>query len=318
MLKRFLNLSGKLIPRRPVKFKNSTEWCRSHFQMVSSDSLPYVVKQNLKKFGENSSRINISEITDQKRQIITYCIQLNNQTREELLNSSYVKTVALPNMVHPDPKEQTLGIVIYVKNNITYQNEVPLGELSVYRPHKYLQLSNVNFFYRFSNSYNTFVGRGSYRLCGTKFDVEILRTKNDNVRIHGQSSDPVDVDNIEMTFGMEQAGERMLKVLKTYGVFSLRIMKPKVEMYLSRTISAKFSGHSHVEKVKTIAKTEILVGKMYQKYLLTTGMIFNDIPLGKFVSSFSGVYLRYLDLFHGKSGINKVKYRQQNSSISYR
>lgn len=299
--------SGKLVPQRPVLFNNSSDWCKTKYEMTSSDLLPTVVKQKLEKFGENRSRINIGEMTDDKGHVEKYCIQLKDKTPQGLFNSSYMKTVALPNMVRPDPEGLVSGIVVFVNSNISYQTEIPLGELSVYRPHKYLQLSNVKFSYRSTSSHNTFVGRGNYILCGSKFDVEIARTKEDNVRVHGQSPDPVDVDKIELTFGTELASERMLKVLKTYGVFSLRIMKPNVEMYLSRTVSAKFSGLSYVEKFKTNAKTEILVGKLYKKYLLTTGMIFNDIPLGTFISSFTGVYLRYLDMFQAKNGNNKVR-----------
>ena len=217
-----------------------------------------------------------------------------------------MKTVTLPNMIHPDPDGLLSGMVVYVKNNRSYQTELPLGSLSVYRPHKYLQLSDVTFSYRSTASHATFVGRGNYKLCGSRFDVEIARTTEDRVRIHGQSSDPVDVDKIELTFGVEQASERMLKILKTYGVFALRITKPAVEMYLSKTVSAKFSGHAYVEKFNTNAKTEILVGKLYKNYLLTTGMTFNHMPLGKFVSSFSGVYVRYLDTFAANDGNNKV------------
>ncbi len=275
--------------------------------MTSSNLIPTVVKQSLENFAENRSKIYIGEIINDKGQVEKYCIQLKDKTPQGLFNSSYMKTVALPNMIRPDPEGLVSGIVVYVKNNISYQTEIPLGKLSVYRPHKHLQLSNVKFSYRSTSSHNTFVGRGNYKLCGSKFDVEIARTEEDNVRIHGHSPDPVDVDKIELTFGMEQASERMLKVLKTYGVFTLRIMKPNVEMYLSKTVSAKFSGLSYVEKLRTNAKTEILVGKLYKKYLLTTGMIFNDIPLGKFVSSFSGIYLKYLDMFQSKNGNNKVR-----------
>ena len=276
---------------------------------MPSNLLPTVVKQELETFGENKSRVNLGEIIDEKGQVEKYCIQLNDKTPEQLFNSSYMKTVVLPNTVHPDPKGLVSGIVLYVKNNISYHTEVFLGKLSVYRPHRNLKLTDIMFSYRSSGGYNTFVGRGNYVLCDSKFDVEIWRTKEDNVRIRGQSSDPVDVDKIELGFGVEIPSERMLNVLKSYGVFLLRIMKPKMEIYLSRTLSAKFSGVSVVDKFKTNAKTEILVGKLYKKYLLTVGMVFNDIPLGKFVSSFSGVYLKFLDMFHSKNGNSKVRMR---------
>ena len=265
------------------------------------------MKQSLENIVENRSTINIGKITGNKGQEEKYCIQLQNKTTNGLFNSSYMKTVILPKMVRPDPESLVSGIVMYVKNNISDQIEIPLGKLSVYRPHRYLQLSNVHFSYRSMGNHTTFVGRGNYELCGSEFNVEIARTDMDNVRIHGQSPDPVDVDKIELTFGAERASERMLTVLNKYGVFSLRIMKPNVEMYLSTHVSAKFSGLSYVENLGTNAETEIIVGKLYRKYLLTTGMIFNDIPLGRFVSSFSGINLKHLDMFQAKSGNSKVR-----------
>lgn len=301
------NLSGKLVPQRPMLFRNTSEWCKTRYQMTPSNLLPTFVKQKLETFGENKSRVNLGEIIDQNGQMVKYCIPLDDKTPEGLFNSSYLKTVTLPNLIHPDPKGLVSGIEMYVKNNTSYHTEAVLGKLSVYRPHKNLKLTDVKFSYRLSGGYNTFVGRGSYVLCDSKFDVEIWRMKAENVRIRGQSSDPVDVDKIELGFGIEEPSERMLNVLKSYGVFLLRIMKPKVEMYLSKTLSAKFSGVTFVDKFKTNAETEILVGKLYKKYLLTIGMVFNDIPLGKFVSSVSGIYLRYLDMFHSKNGNSKVR-----------
>lgn len=234
-------------------------------------------------------------------------MRLEGKTLQGLLNNSYMKTVVLPNMIRPDPYAPVPGFVVYVTNKTkSYQTDIPLGKLSDYRPHKHLQLANVKFSYRSTNTHNTFVGRGNYKLCGSKFAVEISRDNEDNVRIQGKSPDPVDVDKIELTFGMEQASQKMLKILKAFGVFSLRIMKPNVEMFLGGVISAKFSGLSYVEKFQTHAKTEILVGKLHKRYLLTTGMVFNDVPLGKFVSTFTGVYLRYLDMFQAKKGKSKV------------
>ena len=303
---KILNRLGEIVPQRPLQFKNSSDWCKDEYQMISFNLLPNVVKQGLENIVENGSSINVSKITKNGGQTEKYCIQLKNKTPQGLFNSSYMKTVVLPNMVRSDPLSLVSGIVMHVKNNSLTQTEIPLGHLPVYRPHQYLQLSNVNISYRSMGTHNTFVGRGNYELCGSTFDVEIARTEMNNVRIHGQSPDPVDVDKIELIFGAKRASERMLNVLNTYGVFSLRIMKPNVEMYLSAHVSAKFLGLSYVESLRTNAKTEIYVGKLYKKYLLTTGMIFNDIPLGKFVSSFSGIYLKYLDIFQPKSGNSKV------------
>ena len=209
-------------------------------------------------------------------------------------------------MVRPDDDVFVPGIIFQFAGNKHHSIEIPVGYMSQYRPHKYIEMHDVMFSYRLSPSHNTFVGRGRYQLCGTNFSVEIERTKYDSVRVNGHSSDPVDVDTIERAFGVAEVSDKLLEMLKKYGVFLLRLTKPSMEMHVGKSLSAKFEGMSYMEKFEKNAKSEIIAGKLYGKYLLTAGLIFEDEPLGKFVSSFSGIYLRYLDMFQSGNGKNKV------------
>lgn len=197
--------------------------------------------------------------------------------------------------------------MVHLTDSKSYDTELPLGTLQVYRPHKRLELSNVIFYYRSTVGYDAFVGRGDYTICGTKFDVEISRLKTHGVRVQGNSLGPVDVDKIELAFDMEKANERMLVMLKKYGFFLLRIMKPTVEMVIDKSLSVKFSGVSFVENFKKKATTEVFAGKLGKNSLFTCGLIFDDVKLGEFVSRFSGIYLSFLDLFQNNNGKNKVK-----------
>lgn len=226
-----------------------------------------------------------------------------------------MQTVTLPNMVHLDPNESVPGIVVKLNEDKSHSTEIPLGFMSSYWPHKYLELSDVQLSYRISNSHNTFVGRGHYQLCGNNFSVEIERTRYDSVRVNGHSSDPIDVNTIEQAFAMGKASEKLLEMLKKYGVFLLRIMKPSMEMYVGDALSVKFSGNSFVENLKTYAKTEIIAGKLYYNYMLTAGLIFDDVSLAKVVSSFSGIYLKYLDMFEANDGKSKVSDKLTESCV---
>lgn len=298
--------SGKLIPKRPLPFNNSSQWCKAKFQDTSSNLVPAVLRNELKGFYQNFSNIRLAQLVNDGGDVSEYCLKFES-TLQKLLNGSYIQTVAVPNMVRPDPYGVVPGLIVKFNKDKSYYTEIPFGFMPLYWPHRYLELADVHFSYRVSKSHNTFVGRGHYELCGTNFSVEIERTKYDSVRLNGHSSDPIDVNTIEQVFGVAEPSNKLLEILKKYGVFLLRLMNPSVEMYVGDAISAKFSGISYVENLKTNAKTEVLVGKLYYNYLLTAGLIFDDVPLGKMVSSFSGIYLKYLDLFEAKDGKSKVK-----------
>ena len=169
-----------------------------------------------------------------------------------------------------------------------------------------MKLNNITFSYLYENGFGTFIGRGTYDLCGTIFKVEIRRLKSGIVMVTGQSSSPLDVYSIENVFGIATPSTMLVNVIRRSKLLTLRLVKPKLELYLAKDLSVKFDGRTFLGENASPVYLEIFAGKHSRRDLLIAGITTEKLSLARTIEMFTGLSLPYIDLLQAVPNASNV------------
>ena len=218
----------------------------------------------------------------------------------------YHKATPLPYLRKPQSSFQIPGLQLTAANSGVKSILVPLGTAATYFAHAKLKLNNITFSYLYENGFGTFIGRGTYDLCGTIFKVEIRRLKSGIVMVIGQSSSPLDVYSIENVFGIATPSTMLVNVIRRSKLLTLRLVKPKLELYLAKDLSVKFDGRTFLGENASPVYLEIFAGKHSRRDLLIAGITTEKLSLARTIEMFTGLSLPYIDLLQAVPNASNV------------
>ena len=225
----------------------------------------------------------------------------------------YQKMVSLPFVRKPRSRMQVPGLVITADSFGLKSILVPLGKSSSYYPHEKLLISNVTFSYFYDKGFGTIIGRGLYNLCGTLFQVEIRRLRSGIVVVTGKSSSPLDVSSVENVFGFAQPSNMLVNAIKRSKLLTLRLIEPRMELYLDKSLSAKFYGKTFLGRNASPVYLEIFAGKVSRRDIMVAGVTSDKLSIGQAIEMFTGLSLPYIDLLQAASNDSNVS----NLATSY-
>lgn len=123
----------------------------------------------------------------------------------------------------------------------------PIGHLQQYGIDKEVSIPNVTIYVQKDTLSTAFIGEGMFDLCGTKFQMRIEQTKEEETLLAGHSPHPVDLSTVELAFGLRQPTADLLHVMKNFKILKLRLINPKLNIYWKEKIqrTMRFSGQAY-------------------------------------------------------------------------
>lgn len=192
---------------------------------------------------------------------------------------------------------------------------IPLGSADSYQAHAQIRLENATFFYRYQSGRGSIIARGTYDLCETRFNLTIERLSDGTVKAIGNSKAPLNVGTMERVFfPSAKTSDLILKAFEWSGLLEARLMRPRMEAYIGKDFSVKFSGDSYLGHEATPIHLEFYCRKLSGGNFLTVGVTSSQVSLNEALKTFTGFQLPYLDLLGRDTNVSRVRLSTLESS----